>query len=149
MAEKESEEIVEFYESKKQGSILGDADFIDRIKEKYLFSDPDIEVTEKRKIRGEGVVVLVKREICRTFKVDESCLFQGKRGTVNIPRLMALLLSKELSGLKLSELGYYFGLSNYRTVGTHCWRFRNKIKGDKGLQKNISSLMRIYSQEKT
>ena len=94
-------------------------------------------------------MVLVKREICRRFKVDESYFFQGKRGTANIPRLMALLLSKELSGLKLSELGFYFGFLNYRTVGKHCWRFRNKIKEDKGLGKKYSSLMRICSQERT
>ncbi len=55
-------------------------------------------------MQGDRVVALVKKEICKRFKVEEAYLFQAKRGTANFARLMALLLSKELSGLKLSEL---------------------------------------------
>jgi len=149
MAGKESEEIEGFYGSKKQASILGDTHFIEWVKEKFVLGDPDIEILEKRRIQGERVVGIVKKAIRQKFKVDESYFFQGKRGTANIARLMALLLSKELSGLKLSELGAHFGFANYRTVGTHCWRFHEKLKKDKGLEKKYSSLKSLCSQEKT
>ncbi len=149
MAGKANEEVEEFYGSKKQGSILGDCDFIEQIKEEFIHSSSDIEITEKRKIRGERIVDIVKREIRHKFKVDEAYFCQGRRGTANNARLMALLLSKELSGLKLSELGVHFGFTNYRTVGTHCWRFHEKLKNDKGLAKKYNSLMNICSQEKT
>lgn len=135
MTKKESGEIKDFYGSKKQGSILGDINFVEQIKEKYISSGPDIEILEKRKIQGEGIVGIVKKEVCRIFKVDVSTLYQSKRGTANVARSMALFLSKELSGLTLSELGLLFGFSNYRTVGTHCWKFGNKIKTDKSLGK--------------
>ena len=118
-------------------------------KKKFILGDPDIEILEKRRIQSERIIGIIKKVICQKFKVDESYFFQGKRKTANVARLMALLLSKELSGLKLSELGIHFGFANYRTVGTHCWRFHKKLKKDKGLEKIYSSLIKIRSQEKT
>ena len=146
---KESDEIKGFYGSKKQAGILGDAHFIEWVKEKFILDDPDIEILEKRRIQGERVVNIVKREIRQKFKIDEAYFYQGKRGTANNARSMALLLSKELSGLKLSELGVHFDFANYRTVGTHCWRFSEKLKKDKRMRKIYSSLMKLCSQEKT
>jgi putative transposase len=149
MAEKEDELLEKFYGSKKQGSILGDPDFMERIKEKLIFNEPDIEVTEKRRLQGEGTLRRIKREVCRMFQVDEKYLSLGKRGSPNIARQTALALSKALSGLTLSKIGPHFGIASYRTVGTHCWRFQEKIKQDKTLEKKYDLLREICSQEKT
>ena len=148
MSEKPRGEIEEFYASKKQGSILGDLDFVERIKEKYILSDPlpNIEVKEKIRIRGEGVIKKIKRDVCRVFKVKEVELVKGKRGTANIARLAALGLSKELSGMKLSEIGPHFGYTSYRTVGTHCLNFNKKLLLDKTLRKKINILKSTYRQ---
>ena len=91
MGEKESEAIERFYAAKKQGSILGDSDFIEGIREQYILRDPlfDIEIQEKIKVRGEGVVQKIKSEVCRVFKVKDDDLLKGKRGTTNIARQTA------------------------------------------------------------
>jgi len=140
MGEKEDEAMEKFYSSKKQGSILGDADFVERIQEKYIRDKPDIEIKGEIKIQGEKIIRIIKKQVVRKFEIDEEELYLGKRGNANIARQAALLLSKELSGLKLSEIGLHFGLENYRTVGTHCWRFQEKIKREKGLRKKYIAL---------
>lgn len=148
MAEMENETIEKFYASNKQGSILGDPDFVERIKEKYILNDPcpDIEIKEGVKIRGEGVIRKVKKAICRVFKVEEASLLKGRRGTSNIARQAALALSKELSGMKLSEIGPHFGYTSSRTVGAHCLNFQEKLMSDKALRKQYIILKKTYGQ---
>ena len=142
MGEKESEGIEQFYAAKKQGSILGDSDFIERIRERYILSDPlfDIEIQEKIRVRGEGVIQRIKREVCRVFKVKGDDLLKGKRGVTNIPRQTALALSKELSGMKLYDIGLHFGYISYRTVGAHCLNFKAQLMSDKVLRKKYTHL---------
>ncbi len=142
-------EVEKFYSSKKQGNILGNSGFVEWVKEKYILSKPDLEISDKRRVFGDGVVTLVKNEVCRKFKVEQACLYESQRGTSNIPRLMAMLLSKELSGLKLAEIGLHFGFSSYRTVGAHCWNFRKKIEQEKQLMSKYKSLVVVCSQAKT
>lgn len=148
MSEMPGEEIEEFYASKKQGSILGDGDFLEHIKEKYLLSDPlpNIEIKEKANIRGEKFIKRIKKDVCRLFGVKENELLKGKRGTDNIARQSALALSKELSGMKLSEIGHHFGYTSYRTVGAHCLNFQEKLMTDKSLRKKITALKTTYRQ---
>ncbi len=148
MVEQGGEAVEKFYNSKKQGSILGDSDFVERIKEKYIlnYSFSDIEVKEGIQIRGEKLIKLIKRDICSLFKVKEVELLKGNRGTSNTARQAALALSKDLSGLKLSEIGFNFGYKSYRTVGAHCLNFQKKLKSDKTLKKQYDTLKATYGQ---
>ena len=151
MSQSEDEVIEKFYSSKKQGSILGDLDFIERIKNKYILKDlsPDLEVKEIRRLCGERVIRKIKREVCKVFKVRDKHLSQGQRGTSNIPRRVALSLSKELSGLKLSEICGHFMITSRQTVGGNALRLRNMMKNDKVLRKKYSSLKATCSQGTT
>ena len=148
MIQTPGDEIEKFYFSKNQGSILGDLDFIERIKNKYISDDPlpSIEIQEEIIIRGEKVIRKIKKDICRIFKVKEADILKGKRGTDNIARQAALTLSKELSGMKLSQIGFHFGYSSYRTVGSHCLNFQEKLISNKSLRKKYNSLRATYRQ---
>jgi len=148
MVEMPGDEIEKFYSSKKQGSILGHLDFIEKIKDKFISEDPlpNIEINEKVKIRGERVIRKIKKDICRIFKVREADILKGNRGTDNIARQAALALSKEFSGMKLSEIGTLFGYASYRTVGSHCLNFQGKLRSDKSLRKKYNSLRETYRQ---
>ncbi len=148
MAEVPGVEVEKFYSAKKQGSILGDLDFIEQVKEKYLQSDPEpnIEIKEKVNIRGGKIIEKIKKEVCRLFNVKETELLKGKRGTKNVARQVALALSKELSGLKLSEIGHYFGYRSYRTVGAHCLNFQEKLISNKKLRRKYNALISTYRQ---
>lgn len=151
MLDTTTSEVDQFYASKKLKSLLGDDGFIERIKEEHIYTDhkPDTEVTGKRLLRGERVVHQIKREVCQTFKVNEKTLYVGERGKDNTPRQMALALSKELSGLTLSEIAQLYKIKSYKTLGSHCYRFKNLIENDKQLAKTYSSLKIKCSQEET
>jgi chromosomal replication initiation ATPase DnaA len=148
MAGREDEATEQFYSSKKQGSILGDLDFVEQVKEKYILRNRyhDREVREIRRICGEKVIKKIRKEVCRVFKVGDGDLSQGKRGTSNIARQTALSLSRELSGLKLSEICDYYGIGCRQTVGAHFARLQVRMKKDKAFERKYNRLKLKCSQ---
>lgn len=144
-------EVEEFYSRKNQGSMFGDDNFIQKIKEKFILPDkrPNLETKEKRMIHGEGVLERIKMEIRKKYRVSENKLFQAKRGEENIPRILAITLARELSGLRMPEIAERYKIPSYRTVGTICYRFNKKIKADKNLLKTYKTLKELCSHERT
>ena len=140
-----------FYSKKNQSSIYGDNNFIEKIKEFFIISNKrsNIEIKEKRVFMGEGVLKRVNMEICREFGVSEKKLYQGKRGEENMARFFAITLARELSGLRMPEIAERYKITSYRTVGTICFRFSKRMKGDKKLQNQYNSLKHICSHGRT
>ncbi|MFQ5964032.1 MAG: hypothetical protein ACE5KZ_07095 [Candidatus Scalinduaceae bacterium] len=140
-----------FYSKKNQSSIYGDNSFIEKIKEFFIISDKrsNIEIKEKRVLMGEGVLKRVNMEICREFRVSEKKLYQGKRGEENMARFFAITLARELSGFRMSEIAERYKIASYRTVGTICFRFSKRMKGDKILRNQYDSLKHICSHGRT
>jgi REP-associated tyrosine transposase len=151
MGEEVSREIAKFYSKKYWGPILGDETFVDRIKAKYIESERqlDKEVKGKRNIRGKAKVRQINREVCRYFKIPEPRLYESRRGQNNIPRQMAVLLSRDLSGLRLSELADAYRIKTYKTVGTLCYRFQQSLKKNRKWAKQYAKLNTLCSQEET
>ncbi len=71
----------------------------------------NLEIKEKRMILGEGKVKVINAQICDRFNIEESQLYQTRRGVENIPRLFAISLSRELSGLSFSEIAEKYNLN--------------------------------------
>lgn len=151
MALEMDHELRRFYSRRNQGSIFGDASFLEKIKEDYIYGDPSLENEnrEKRKIRGEGKICLINYEVCKSFGINKEGLFETRRGKKNVPRLMALSLARELTGLSLRELAWEYQAKNYRTVATSCYRFRQDLKNDKKIARRYAILRGRCSQEKT
>lgn len=140
-----------FFKMKNQGSIFGDIDFVDKIKETYLLGDrkPSPEIPEKRNIQGENVIKRIKFQVARYFKINESGLYSSTRGEYNKPRMMALGLCRELSGLKLEEIARYFNIGSYKTVSSSCQRFKSYLAKDKDARKEHDELRRGCIQGET
>ena len=130
---------------------MGDETFVDRIKAKYIEREQprDKEVKGKRNIRGRAKVRRINWEVCRHFKVSDSHLYESLRGQNNIPRQMAVLLSRDLSGLRLSELADAYRIKTYKTVGTLCYRFQQSLKNNSKYAKIYAKLKSLCSQEET
>lgn len=140
-----------FYSKKNQAPILGDPDFLNEIKEKYIFTDKklDTEIPEERKAQGSMIVARILKAVSKSFLSPEEALMSSKRGERNLPRLTALSLTRELSGLKLSEIADFFKIKSYRTVGTGCYRFKRLLSQDKNLSKRYLKIHHTCSQGKT
>lgn len=144
-------EIDKFYFKPQQSSILGEDSFIKMIRERFVYPDKEdkIEIKEKIEMQGEGRIEIINLEIMKYFGINEENIYSSKRGEVNVPRSMAILLSREFSGFKFPEIAKRYKIGNYRTVGTICYRFNEKLKSNKKLSKQYRKIKSICSQEWT
>ncbi len=140
-----------FYGKKKQGPILGDPDFLDHIKEKYILTDRKLstEIPEERRMAGAAIAQRILQEVSRSFLRSKQAVLASKRGERNTARLAALSLTRELSGLRLAEIAEIFSIRSYRTVGVGCHRFKKFLQGDQAMQRRYAKLHQTCSQEKT
>ena len=148
MADKIDEEIKRFYSKKNQSSILGKKSFVQRIKEKYIYGDNGShhETKVKRSIQGERKNLRILKTICREFKITKHDIYRSRRGEENIPRLMAISLSRELTGFSFSEIAKKYHIISSMTVGTSCYRLSQKMRLNKKLASLYEKIKRKCSQ---
>ena len=135
------DEVAGFYSKKRQSPILGDETFVEKLQ--TLLSgqaDSSSEIPEQRKILGRKMVRKVNLAVTKRFKVSPKQLMASRRGEENSARKMAMLLSRELSGLTQSELAEEYGANSYRAIATACYRFKQGLSQDKKLVKEYEWL---------
>jgi len=138
-----------FYGKKKQSSILGDPDFLERIKEQYIFTDRKLstEIPEERSFQGQKKADHIAQETSKAFQRPKEELYRSRRGQTNHARLVAVSLTRDLSGLKLSEIAEIFKMGSYKSVGTSCYRLKARFAEEAGLKRRYEQLTRACSQE--
>ena len=142
---------MDFYAKKYQNSILGNQDFLDHIKENYLFKNQKLqtEIPEQRKMGGQAIADRVVREGSRAFDKPKDSLYHSRRGEHHPARMIALSLTRQLSGLTLPEVAEVFQANSYKTVGTACYRTKIRIAKEPELKRRYDGLYRRCSQEET
>jgi hypothetical protein len=140
-------EVMKFYSKKAQSSIFGNNGFVEMIQEKFLKSDKvsTLEIKEKRVILGEGKVKIINKTICNEFNIEENMLFQTRRGVVNLPRLFAISLSRELSGLSFSEIAKKYKIKSYKTIASSNFRLKERMKENRKIKKQYAMLKETCS----
>jgi len=149
VAQGEPEEITAFYAMKKLPSLLGGDKFCEWIKEKYYHLGQQQEVPEAQ------ILALTPQEIieqvCNYFKLDEVTLMKSRRGVENVPRDMAIYLSRRFCRKNLAEIGECFGLSNYSTVSSAIERIKARKDNDCDLRQQLEEITAqiVKSQRQT
>ncbi len=110
-------------------SILGDEDFINRIKAKYL-RDRDTD----RNL--PGLTELRKRTVKEIMKEVESVL----KGNERLKRVAGIYLSHRYSELGLREIGGYFGIGE-SAVSQSSRRFGIELEKDKKLNNRMKDIL--------
>jgi hypothetical protein len=143
------DEVTKFYSKKAQSSIFGNSGFVEMIKEKFLKNDKvsTLEIKEKRVILGEGKVKIINNIVCNRFNIEGSVLFQTRRGEENMPRLFAISLSRELSGLSFSEIAKRYKIKSYKTVASCNFRLKERMNKSRIIKKQYLMLREICSQK--
>ena len=131
-----------FYNRKHQNPILGDQAFIDKIKEKYVLSDQAIssEIPEQNDWHRNRITKTVIQAVSKNFNVKENSLYQSRRGQTNLPRLIAVALTRELSGLRLGQIASLFKLRTYKNASMCCYRIKGLLDKDLRLNKRYNQL---------
>lgn len=142
------DEVAKFYSKKNQRSILGEESFVEKIKERFIYSDQkiNVEIKEKKEIQGESRIKKINEVVCKVFKISKAKLLVSRRGEENLPRLTAIYLARELSGFMFSEIAKKYKVSSYRTVGTMCYRFNGKLKKNKKISNQYKKIKTTCSQ---
>jgi len=122
-------------------------DFRDQIKEKYMPADqkPDTEIPEKRQAAGLAITERILTETSKSFSQPGQAILKSIRGEHNPARLLALSLSRELSGLRLSEIAQIFQIRSYRTVAAGCCRFKKLLQENTEIKKRHAKIHKFYS----
>lgn len=138
-----------FYGKKKQGPILGDPDFLDHIKEKYILTDRKLstEIPQERSLQGQKRAHEIAQETSKAFQRPKEELYRSRRGETNYARLAAVALTRELSGLGLSEIAQIFRMNSYKSVASSCYRLKTRIVKEPDLRKRYERLYRTCSQK--
>lgn len=140
-----------FFSLKRSGSLFGDVDFVESIKEKYL-ADRDTsfgEVPELRPLHGERMIVRIKKEVSRKFRVPAEALCLSRRGEHNRPRTIAMALAREISGLQLKELAGHFKAGSYKAVSAHHRNFVRALSKDAATRRLYDEIKRRCIQIET
>ena len=121
------------------------------IKQKYISGDRelDMEIKGERAMREFAQVKAINKGVCSQYKIAETSLYESQRGKTNLPRQMALCLSRELSGLGNMELAKAYKAKNHKTVATSVYKFKLQLKINKNLAKQYSKLKSRISQGRT
>ncbi len=142
-------EVKKFYSKKARSSIFGDNGFVEMIEQEFVKRDKvsTLEINEKRMILGEGKIKIINKEICNEFNIEENKLFQTSRGVENLPRLFAISLSRELSGLSFSEIAKKYKIKSYKSIASSNFRLKERMKRNRKIKKQYAVLRKRCSQE--
>lgn len=125
-----------FYKRERPPSIFGSKEFTDDIKEKYIHADRVYdyrEVPEAKRIQNERMVKEIMRCLCAEFEIKKERLYASVRKEGNLPRQMAVVLTKELTQLNNNEIARIYRIGTYKAVSAHWYRFKEKMKKDSHL----------------
>ncbi|MEA2039068.1 MAG: helix-turn-helix domain-containing protein, partial [Thermodesulfobacteriota bacterium] len=138
MAKADSDELLDLFEQKKWPSLLGSEKFISWVKETFFEEKKHRQIPQSAQLAPE--LEHIKREVCRTYGVEEKDLLTTQRGKSNEPRNVAIYLCRILRNGTLMELGQVFGMTGYSPAGSAVERVKKKLPKDRKLQKRIEKI---------
>ena len=136
VAEGNHEELSEFYNPKKQASILGSDEFKNTAKKRCLASDEDVFGETLLDIKPMSLVVGVVAEY---YHIPEKDVLQACpiRSVKNLPRQMAMYLCQQHSGATLKQIAEFFSVGSYFTVSKAISRLRYEMELDTTLRRAV------------
>ena len=145
----EPEEIERFYSLKKLPSILGSDLFREFVREKYSDLINQLEIPESKALAPDAEKVILA--VSKYYRISREELFESRRGTVNLPRDVAIYLVRRLCRMTLPDVGREFGIGNYSTVSSVVQRVKSRIDADRRLLKRLDEIAKkaVKSQKRT
>nr|WP_319493314.1 transposase [uncultured Desulfobacter sp.] len=148
MGETEDESLLRTFSLKKMPSILGNKDFINKIKNNFFEKASHIEVPESKQLAPD--MERIKLTLCDYYHICETDLYQSKRAVFNEPRAMGLYFSRQIRGETLKNIGEHYHIKSYSTVSTIIERLKIRFKKDGSLRSRYAQLKeQLMSQKQT
>lgn len=144
----ESEDVVkDFYGRSRQGPVLGGERFIEQIRSRV--GNVTREHPRHDRVMIRPSVDRVVGLVAQGYGTEGEDVVQGRRGTGNEARKVAMYLVKRLCGLTLQETAKQFGVGSYGVVGWACHAIRTKMESDKGFKVKIKKIEGLSTKDLT
>ncbi len=140
----EPEEITAFYSLKNMPSILGSDLFKELIRDRFPDLMNNVEIPEAKAFAPVAEKVI--QAVCGFYGLSRSELLLSRRGTVNLPRNVAIYLVRNKCRLTLPKIGREFGISNYSTVSSIIQKVKLRLARDKRLRKETEKIEKKISK---
>jgi chromosomal replication initiation ATPase DnaA len=140
----DDEKISQVLDKKKWPAILGSADFIAKVKEKFFSETVDDEVPQARELAPE--TDQIKRVVCDRYGISEKELLISKRGLSNEARNMAIYLTRRLRGDSLKTIGEQFQVGKYSSVSSVIRRLNAAMADDRRLRTQVEELILVLKK---
>jgi REP element-mobilizing transposase RayT len=137
----EKNNINKVLDKKKWPAMLGSADFITKVKEKFFSGKINVEVPQSRELSPNPYQI--QKIVCEYYRIDKRRLFSSRRGIFNEPRNTAIYLTRRLRGDSLKQIGAHFQLKKYSSVSSIIERMNEAIAKDKKLRNRIEKLITV------
>ena len=147
MEEQDTQAIINVLENAKWPALLGDDDFVSRIKGKYFDTKRNEQIPESMLLAPD--LTLIKKEICSYYHVDVNVLLKPRRGINNEARDMAIYLARRLCNMGLKDIGVEFGLRGYSSTGSVLERMDRLLLKDKKLNRRYGEIKKSLLKGQT
>jgi hypothetical protein len=137
-------EINDILGRKKLPTLMGNDDFIGKIKSRFFSKKRHVEVPESRSLAPEANRII--EEACKFYNVTRDDLLSSRRGHFNEPRNVAIYLIRRLRHDTLRGVGESFGIDRNSTVSSVVERLEIEVKRNKKLKKRIEDLKLTLSK---
>lgn len=140
----QNEEFAQFYEKTKLSPVMGNKDFIEKIKRKRINNSNEISEYKLLELTNMEVVVKV---VAKYFTVLPEKILMGERGAgkTNLPRRIAMYLCKRHTNSTLTEIAEHFNVTHYSTISQTIRRLLN----DKNSKFKVDKIINVLSQDLT
>jgi hypothetical protein len=137
----------QFYARGRQQPVLGGEDFRARLPRRAKALAREHPRQQRRLLQPTATAVVTR--VAAEYGVPPRVLQQGRRGSVNEARKVAIYLVHRLCDMTLKEIAPWFGLTSYGAVGWACSQVRQRVASDTKLRRQLERLEGSIIQQKT
>ena len=132
-----------FYHKKRISPVMGSGDFKRKLSLTKSFDQYDTdEVPDAKTLNKRPEITEIIEKVAGFFETDEKQVLVSPRGRgkQNIPRSIAITLSRNIGGYSLKAIAKAFGVGHYSTISVAISRLNNILLDDDQLRINFETL---------
>jgi len=134
------EELFKLVKAKRRAPILGDVHF----KQDLLrnFRGDQKSVPDLQRLNEPPPLEQVLDSVASVLQVKRKALYEGRRGQLNVPRMMAIYLSHCRARMSLVQLADHFGMNHYSSASSAMQRYQRLRAREGRIQRLESDVLR-------
>ncbi len=133
-------ELRAFYAGTRLAPVMGGQAFRQRMAQ-FLKGHPATpDVPDRKHIAPRPPIERIVQVTAAQFRVQPKALFRDGRGRGNLPRAIAMTLSRSPCGYPLREIARVFRVGSPSSISVAARRLRQHLADDRGLRRRVAQI---------